>query len=171
MSRSCTALRDSEGLDAPRCASATAAIPRAAHSLPLIGQRMRVHPAVSIARSPQFLRASLPFCFPHSWRVTALFSSPTNPCLLSFSFPPPSGLSPISPNPASSPSFPCPSFPPSTPPGTSKEEVAGSPFVESLVERGYEVLFMTDPLDEYVMQVGGCWGGGRGGRGGEAMWF
>ncbi|KAI3433912.1 hypothetical protein D9Q98_003714 [Chlorella vulgaris] len=36
--------------------------------------------------------------------------------------------------------------------GTSKEEVAGSPFVESLVERGYEVLFMTDPLDEYVMQ-------------------
>ncbi|KAL4859660.1 Endoplasmin [Chlorella vulgaris] len=36
--------------------------------------------------------------------------------------------------------------------GTSKEEVAGSPFVESLVEQGYEVLFMTDPLDEYVMQ-------------------
>lgn len=37
--------------------------------------------------------------------------------------------------------------------GSSKEEVAGSPFVESLVEQGYEVLLMTDPLDEYVMQV------------------
>jgi HSP90 family molecular chaperone len=31
--------------------------------------------------------------------------------------------------------------------------VEGSPFVESLVEKGYEVLYMTDPLDEYVMQV------------------
>ena len=27
-----------------------------------------------------------------------------------------------------------------------------SPFVESLVDKGYEVLFMVDPLDEYVMQ-------------------
>lgn len=36
--------------------------------------------------------------------------------------------------------------------GSSKDEVAGSPFVESLVEKGYEVLYMTDPLDEYVMQ-------------------
>ncbi|KAL4437152.1 hypothetical protein ABPG75_004291 [Micractinium tetrahymenae] len=36
--------------------------------------------------------------------------------------------------------------------GTSKDEVARSPFVESLVEKGYEVLYMTDPLDEYVMQ-------------------
>lgn len=36
--------------------------------------------------------------------------------------------------------------------GTSREEVEKSPFVESLVEKGYEVLYMTDPLDEYVMQ-------------------
>ncbi|PSC75445.1 endoplasmin-like protein [Micractinium conductrix] len=36
--------------------------------------------------------------------------------------------------------------------GGSKDEVASSPFVEALEEKGYEVLYMTDPLDEYVMQ-------------------
>ena len=52
---------------------------------------------------------------------------------------PPTALSPAAPHP--------------TPAGASKAEVEGSPFVESLVEKGYEVLYMTDPLDEYVMQV------------------
>lgn len=36
--------------------------------------------------------------------------------------------------------------------GTSKEEVAGSPFLERLVKKGYEVIYFTDVLDEYVMQ-------------------
>ncbi|KAG2435339.1 hypothetical protein HXX76_007412 [Chlamydomonas incerta] len=35
--------------------------------------------------------------------------------------------------------------------GTSKEEVAGSPFVEQLLRKGYEVIYFTDVLDEYVM--------------------
>ncbi|KAG2483309.1 hypothetical protein HYH03_017812 [Edaphochlamys debaryana] len=35
--------------------------------------------------------------------------------------------------------------------GTSKEEVAASPFVEQLLKKGYEVIFFTDVLDEYVM--------------------
>lgn len=30
-----------------------------------------------------------------------------------------------------------------------------SPFVESLVEKGYEVILFTDPIDEYMMQVHG----------------
>ena len=36
--------------------------------------------------------------------------------------------------------------------GTNKEELAASPFVESLVEKGFEVIYFIDPLDEYVMQ-------------------
>lgn len=36
--------------------------------------------------------------------------------------------------------------------GETKEAVAASPFVESLVKRGYEVLYMIDPIDEYVIQ-------------------
>ncbi|GFR49495.1 hypothetical protein Agub_g11413 [Astrephomene gubernaculifera] len=35
--------------------------------------------------------------------------------------------------------------------GASKEEVAHSPFVEQLLRKGYEVIFFTDVLDEYVM--------------------
>ena len=34
--------------------------------------------------------------------------------------------------------------------GTSREELARSPFVEMLVSKGYEVIFFSDPLDEYV---------------------
>lgn len=36
--------------------------------------------------------------------------------------------------------------------GESKAAVAASPFVESLKKRGYEVLYMVDPIDEYVIQ-------------------
>lgn len=36
--------------------------------------------------------------------------------------------------------------------GESKASVAQSPFVESLKKRGYEVLYMVDPIDEYVIQ-------------------
>jgi len=36
--------------------------------------------------------------------------------------------------------------------GESKASVAQSPFVESLKKRGYEVLYMIDPIDEYVIQ-------------------
>ena len=35
--------------------------------------------------------------------------------------------------------------------GQSKEEVRNSPFVEKLTAADYEVIYFTDPLDEYVM--------------------
>jgi len=36
--------------------------------------------------------------------------------------------------------------------GESRAAVAASPFVESLIKKGYEVLYMVDPIDEYVIQ-------------------
>jgi len=36
--------------------------------------------------------------------------------------------------------------------GESKQAVANSPFIESLKKRGYEVVYMIDPIDEYVIQ-------------------
>lgn len=36
--------------------------------------------------------------------------------------------------------------------GESKAQVAVSPFVENLKKKGYEVLYMIDPIDEYVIQ-------------------
>jgi molecular chaperone HtpG len=36
--------------------------------------------------------------------------------------------------------------------GESKASVATSPFVETLKKKGYEVLYMIDPIDEYVIQ-------------------
>ncbi|EGR30862.1 hypothetical protein IMG5_122190 [Ichthyophthirius multifiliis] len=36
--------------------------------------------------------------------------------------------------------------------GETKQAVSQSPFVESLKKRGYEVLYMIDPIDEYVIQ-------------------
>ncbi len=36
--------------------------------------------------------------------------------------------------------------------GTSKEEVAKSPFVEKLLKKGFEVLYLIDAIDEYCMQ-------------------
>jgi molecular chaperone HtpG len=36
--------------------------------------------------------------------------------------------------------------------GESKESVQNSPFVESCKKRGFEVLFMVDPIDEYAVQ-------------------
>jgi molecular chaperone HtpG len=36
--------------------------------------------------------------------------------------------------------------------GESKKQLETSPFIESCKKRGYEVLFMTDPIDEYSMQ-------------------
>lgn len=35
--------------------------------------------------------------------------------------------------------------------GTDKDELVGSPFVDHLAEQGFEIIFFTDPLDEYVM--------------------
>jgi len=37
--------------------------------------------------------------------------------------------------------------------GSSKSELAKSPFVERLLKKGYEVLYLVDPIDEYVMQA------------------
>ena len=35
--------------------------------------------------------------------------------------------------------------------GGSKKEVSSSPFIERLLKRGYEVLFLTEPVDEYAI--------------------
>ena len=36
--------------------------------------------------------------------------------------------------------------------GANKEEVAASPMLERLLQKGYEVIFFTEPIDEYTMQ-------------------
>ena len=36
--------------------------------------------------------------------------------------------------------------------GESKEALQNSPFLEKLIEKGYDVLFMDDPIDEYMLQ-------------------
>lgn len=44
------------------------------------------------------------------------------------------------------------SFLPSTNTGESKEQVANSAFVERVRKRGFEVVYMTEPIDEYCVQ-------------------
>ena len=36
--------------------------------------------------------------------------------------------------------------------GSSREEVEKSPFVERLIKKGYEVLYLTEAVDEYAIQ-------------------
>lgn len=40
----------------------------------------------------------------------------------------------------------------SNPTGESKEQVANSAFVERVRKRGFEVVYMTEPIDEYCVQ-------------------
>lgn len=37
--------------------------------------------------------------------------------------------------------------------GESKEALANSPYLEKLTKKGYDVLFLTEPIDEYVVQT------------------
>merc|ERR1712183_915939 len=37
--------------------------------------------------------------------------------------------------------------------GNGREEVENSPFVERLLKKGYEVLYLTEPVDEYTIQA------------------
>lgn len=37
--------------------------------------------------------------------------------------------------------------------GTSRKEIESSPFVERLLKKGYEVLYLTEPVDEYCIQA------------------
>uniref|UniRef100_A0A674DB54 Endoplasmin n=1 Tax=Salmo trutta TaxID=8032 RepID=A0A674DB54_SALTR len=37
--------------------------------------------------------------------------------------------------------------------GTSRKEAESSPFVESLLKKGYEVIYLTEPVDEYCVQA------------------
>lgn len=36
--------------------------------------------------------------------------------------------------------------------GENKAAISSSPFIESLKKKGYEIIYMTDPIDEYVIQ-------------------
>jgi hypothetical protein len=40
--------------------------------------------------------------------------------------------------------------------GENKSQVANSPFVEKVKRKGYEVLYMVDPIDEYAVQQVRC---------------
>ena len=40
--------------------------------------------------------------------------------------------------------------------GTSRAELESSPFVERLLAKGYEVLYLTEAVDEYAIQVRFC---------------
>lgn len=98
------------------------------------------------------------------WAVGAAGRLQTAPCWIAAGarFVPRGDAGTASSHAQSLPHFPSPALPlptssllrPPPPAGSSKDEVAKSPFVEALVEKGYEVLYMVDPLDEYVMQVG-----------------
>lgn len=35
----------------------------------------------------------------------------------------------------------------------SREEAEASPFVERLLKKGYEILYLVEPVDEYTLQV------------------
>jgi hypothetical protein len=37
--------------------------------------------------------------------------------------------------------------------GANKDEVSRSPYLEQLLKKGYEVVYFTDVMDEYMMQV------------------
>merc|ERR1712002_947001 len=37
--------------------------------------------------------------------------------------------------------------------GNGRDEVENSPFVERLLKKGYEVLYLTEPVDEYTIQA------------------
>lgn len=42
--------------------------------------------------------------------------------------------------------------PPPLPSAPNRQEAEASPFVERLLRKGYEVLYLVEPVDEYAMQ-------------------
>ena len=40
---------------------------------------------------------------------------------------------------------------------TSRVEAESSPFVERLLKKGYEILYLVEPVDEYTLQVRWVW--------------
>jgi molecular chaperone HtpG len=99
----------------------------------------RLHQASGTTSAPSSRRACTP---------TAATRRSSSACCASAA---PAATASSSPSPTTSP--PCPrARTPSTTSPASPEAVARSPHLEACLARGYQVLFLTDPIDEWVVQ-------------------